>query len=80
VTVNVSPDGLCIRTDIDLKRNEILVIVFPDHVRAEGWPPREPALVTHVEGDHAGLWFGERVFREVAIIERGCHGPDKKTP
>ena len=73
VTLNVSPVGLCIRTELELRRNEMVEVVFPEQVRAEGWPPREHALVTHVEPGHAGLWFGERVFRDVAVIERGCH-------
>jgi hypothetical protein len=56
--LNISNEGAHIRTDIQLKRNEMINVVFLDDATLPGWPVRERAIVAHVEDGHAGLWFG----------------------
>ena len=62
-TVDISKDGLQIRTDVRLNRNERIDIVFLDQDSIPGWPARELAMVAHAEEGHAGLWFGKLVKR-----------------
>jgi len=56
--LDISNEGAHIRTDIHLKRNEMVNVVFLDDATLPGWPVRERAIVTHVADGHAGLWFG----------------------
>ena len=56
--LNISNEGVHIHTDIELKRNEIINVVFLDDASLPGWPVRERAIVTYVADGHAGLWFG----------------------
>lgn len=81
-TVNVSYDGLCIETDVPLKRNELLEVAFPEELGAHGWPQRERAMVTHVTEGHAGLLFGEQVFSNLTMLEQVCRntGPPDGGP
>ncbi len=62
-TVDISKEGLHIRTDVRLRRNERIDIVFLDQDSMPGWPAAERALVAHTEEGHAGLWFGTLVTR-----------------
>ena len=55
--LNISHEGAHIRTDIQLKRNEIITVVFLDEDTLPGWPVRESAIVEHVEDGHAVLWL-----------------------
>ena len=62
-TLDISKDGLHIRTDVRLKRNERIDVVFLDQDSIPDWPAREHAMVAHTEEGHAGLWFGTLVKR-----------------
>ena len=57
-TLDISNEGVHIQTDIQLKRNEMINIVFLDDVSIPGWPVRERGIVAHVTEGHAGFWFG----------------------
>jgi len=61
--LDISNEGAHIRTDIQLKRNEMINVVFLDDATIPGWPVRERAIVAHVADGHAGLWFGRIVKR-----------------
>ena len=56
-TRNISNEGLNIQTDVPLKRNEILDVMFLDDVEIPGWPRSERVIVAYVNENHAGLWF-----------------------
>ena len=56
--LNISNEGAHIRTDVHLKRSEMINVVFLDDATIPGWPVRERAIVAHVADGHAGLWFG----------------------
>jgi hypothetical protein len=61
--LDISNEGAHIQTDVQLKRNEMINVVFLDDATIPGWPVRERAIVAHVADGHAGLWFGRIVKR-----------------
>ena len=65
-TVDISNEGIHLETDIHLKRNEMISIVFLDDISIPGWPVRERGIVAHVAQGHAGLWFGRIVRHDLA--------------
>ncbi len=61
--LDISNEGAHIETEVELRRNEIINIVFLDDTTMPGWPVRNRAIVAHAEKGHAGLWFGRTVKR-----------------
>ena len=57
-TLDISNDGVHIKTDAKLKRNERIDIVFLEKSAIPDWPDNEHAMVAYVKNGHAGLWFG----------------------